>query len=133
MITVHPELFIGRVVALPARDIPLALRDKVKEELNHLVDRGYLIPVTESTVWVNQMDVPRKRNGNIRVCLDPQLLNKVLIRECYRLPAFEDVLPKLNNAKIFTKLDVKEAYWHVRLDEESSYLTTMITLFGRFH
>ena len=30
------------------------------------------------------------------------------------------------------KLDVKEAFWHVRLDEESSRLTTMITPFGRF-
>ena len=27
---------------------------------------------------------------------------------------------------------MKEAYWHVRLNEESSYLTTMITPFGRF-
>lgn len=152
LITVNSELFIGKVekdlgdlgevklrissnatpVALPARNIPLAIRDNVKDELNKLVDRGVLIPVTEPTEWVNQMAVPRKRNGNIRICLDPQPLNKVLIRERYKLPTFEDILPQLNNAKIFTKLDVKEAYWHVRLDEESSYLTTMITPFGRF-
>ena len=33
---------------------------------------------------------------------------------------------------MFTKMDVKEAFWHVRLDEESSKLTTMITPFRRF-
>ena len=76
------------------------------------------------------MAVPRKRNEKIRICLDLQPLNKVLVRERYKLPTFEDILPGLNNAKIFTKLDVKEAYWHVRLNEKSSYLTTMITPFG---
>ena len=44
----------------------------------------------------------------------------------------DDVLPKLEDAKIFSKLDVKEAYWRVRLDEASSKLTTMITPFGRY-
>ena len=42
------------------------------------------------------------------------------------------MLPKLTNAKIFSKLDVREAYWHVRLDEESSKPTTMITPFGQY-
>ena len=44
----------------------------------------------------------------------------------------DDVLPKLKDAKIFSKLDVKEAYWYVGLDEASSKLTTMITPFGRY-
>ena len=34
--------------------------------------------------------------------------------------------------KFFSKLDVKEAYWHIALDEASSNLTTMITPFGRY-
>ncbi|KAI8728135.1 RNA-directed DNA polymerase [Biomphalaria glabrata] len=41
-------------------------------------------------------------------------------------------MPQFLNAKIFSKLDVKEAYWHVRLDEKSSLLTTMITPYGRY-
>ena len=40
------------------------------------------------------------------------------------------MLSKLKDAKIFSKLDVKIAYWHIRLDESSSKLTTMITPFG---
>ena len=54
------------------------------------------------------------------------------MREHYKLPTVDDVLPMLHDAKVFSKLDVKEAFWHVRLDEESSRLTTMITPFGRF-
>ena len=42
------------------------------------------------------------------------------------------MLPKLKNAKIFSKLDVREAYWQVMLDQESSKLTTMITPYRRY-
>ena len=49
----------------------------------------------------------------------------------YKLTTFEDILSQLNNAKK-SKLVVKEAYWHVRLDDKSNYMTTMITPFVRF-
>ena len=76
------------------------------------------------------MAVTRKESdGSLRICIDPQPLNEALMREHYKMPTLDDVLPLLNNAKVFTKLDVKEAFWHVRLDEESSLLTTMITPF----
>ena len=51
----------------------------------------------------------------------------------YRLTKLEDVLPKLANARIFSKLDIQEAYWHVKLSENSSRLSTKITPFGRYH
>lgn len=117
---------------LPCRKLPLAIKDRVKAELDSLVDRGILIPVTTPTKWVNQMAVVHKANGKLRICLDPQALNSALLREHYKLPVLDDVLPKLQNAKLFSKLDVKEAYWHVKLDNESSLLTTMITPFGRY-
>ena len=78
------------------------------------------------------MAIVHKPNGKLRICIDPQPLNAALKREHYKLPILDDVLPKLKDAKIFSKLDVKEAYWHVRLDESSSKLTTTITPFGRY-
>ena len=126
---VDPEI---QPKALPCRKIPLAIRDDVKRELDNLVERGVLEPVIEPTRWVSQMAVVRKSNGRLRLCIDPQALNSALLREHFRLPTLDDVLPELANAKIFSKVDVKEAYWHVKLDKASSLLTTMITPFGRF-
>ena len=54
------------------------------------------------------------------------------MREHYKLSTLDDVLPSMNNAKIFSKLDVQEAFWHIELDEQSSILTTMITPYGRY-
>ena len=48
------------------------------------------------------------------------------------MPTIEDVATRLHGAKVFTKLDVRNGFWHVKLDEESSYLTTFNTPFGRY-
>ena len=62
------------------------------------------------------MAVVKKPDGSLRICTDPQPLNEALQREHNRLPSFKDILPTLNNAKIFSKLDVKHAFWHVQLE-----------------
>ena len=66
------------------------------------------------------------------MCLDSQCLNKALNGEHFRLPVLDDILPELSNAKLFSTLDLKNAYWHVLLDDESSKLTTFSTPFGRY-
>ena len=119
---VNPEV---PPTALPCRKLPLALQEDVKQELERLVEIGVLIP----TVWVSQMAVVKKPDGSLRICIDPQPLNDALQREHYKLPTLDDVLPNLNNTIVFSKLDVKQAYLHVRLDKYS-LLTTMITPFG---
>jgi len=117
---------------LPCRKIPIAIQDDVKREIDSLVEREILVPVTEPTKWVSQMAVVHKANGKLRICIDPQPLNTALMREHFKLPILDDVLPKISHAKYFSKLDVKDSYWHVELDDASSKLTTMITPFGRF-
>ena len=42
------------------------------------------------------------------------------------------MLPKLPSARVFSKVDLRNAYQHVHLDEESSLLTTFQTPCGRY-
>ena len=53
-----------------------------------------MCPVNEPTKWVSQMATVRKANGKLRLCIHPQPLNVALIRKHYKLPTFDDVLPK---------------------------------------
>lgn len=87
--------------------------DAVKEKLDQLVLKGVLAPLTEPTEWVSQMAVLHKPDGKLCMPNDPQPLNVPLKSEHYRLPVLDNVLPKLKDAKVFSKLDVKEVYWHV--------------------
>ena len=61
-----------------------------------------------------------KKSGDLRVCLDPQELNKSLKREHFQLPTLDDILPNLSNAKLFSTVDIRSACWHVLLDNEST-------------
>ena len=117
---------------LPARREPIATKPAIKKELDRMVARDIITPVNEPTDWVNQMSVQYRKNGKIRICLDPRPLNKVLKSEHYQQPVLEEVLPELSKARVFSKLDLREGYFHCELDENSSYLTTFATSFGRY-
>ena len=78
------------------------------------------------------MVVVNKSNNKVRLCLDPNPLNKCLKRNNYPIPTIEGILPELFNAKIFSVADAKNEFWHVDLDSESSDLQTFGTPWGRY-
>ena len=114
------------------RRVPVALRDQLKAELDKMTEQGIVAPVTAPTPWVSSLVVIPKKNGMLRLCLDPKDLDKAVQWEHYPLPTIEDVATRLHGAKVFTKLDVRSGFWHITLDNASSYLTTFNTPFGRF-
>ena len=114
------------------RRIAVALRPKLKEALEDLVAQDVIAPVTTPTEWISSIVAVPKKNGKLRICLDPKDLNHAIQRENYPLPTIEDIATRLPGAKVFTILDVRNGFWHVSLDEESTYLTTFQTPFGRY-
>ena len=108
------------------------MKSKVKAELEKLTERETIVSVEEPTSRCSRMVVTTKKSGKLRICIDPRPLNKALQREHYPLPVMEDMLPKLSNTRVFSKLDLSNAYWHVHLDKESSLLTTFQTQYGRY-
>ena len=121
----HPQI-------MPNRRIPIALNDKLKVELKRLTELGVIAPMEEPTEWVSQIVLVKKPDGSVRLCIDPQELNKVIVRERYTLPTLDDSIHELSNSKVFSKTDLASGYWHVKLDHESSKLTTFQTTFGRY-
>ena len=97
------------MVHLP-RKIPVALKECCKAELGRMEKMGVIQIVHELTDWVNLMVLVEKKSGKLRICLDPQDLNKCVQRPNYLVKTTDDVLPLLNGAKFFTKLDTTSTY-----------------------
>lgn len=116
----------------PPRKVPFTLLPKLKKELERMVKLGTIEKVDVPTEWVNSIVLVEKENGDLRVCLDPRNLNKAVKREHFQLPTSSDITSKISDASIFSKLDAKDGFWHVKLDQESSLLTTFSTPFGRY-
>ena len=114
------------------RRVPVAIREQLKDTLTQLTEQEIIQPVTEPTAWINSIVVVSKKNGSLCICLDPKDLNKTIQHHHYLLPTIEDIATRLHGAKVFTIVDVKNGFWHVALDEQSYYLTTFYTPFGRY-
>ncbi|XP_064476830.1 uncharacterized protein K02A2.6-like [Ornithodoros turicata] len=112
--TYKMELKEGTVpVVQPARRIPHALRRPVEQELHRLVDAGILRKADGPTDWVSPMVIARKKNGQLRLCLDPRRINEHLKREHYQLPKREDIQAELADARVFSTLDANSGYHQI--------------------
>ena len=113
------------------RKVPVALHDRVKEELQRMENDGVIKKQEEPTDWVNSMvivETPKK----LRICIDPRDMNKVIKQEHFPMKTIEEVVQNMPGAKVFSKLDATSGYWQLKLDEESSKLCTFNTPFGRY-
>ena len=70
--------------------------------------------------------------GKIHICLDPKDLNKAIKHPKYQMPTLDETLPKLGKAKVFRTLDGKDGFDKIKLDDDSSKLTTFWMPFGRY-
>lgn len=117
----------------PCRKIPFSLMNGLEQELKRMENDGIISKITKPTEFVNPIVLVKKNNSDrIRICLDPQNLNKCLRREHYKLPTFEEITNDMKNAKYFTTLDANKGFWQIKLTNQASELTTFATPFGRF-
>ena len=112
--------------------VPIDYRDQIEKALDDMVLKGVTAPVTKPSTWVSSLTYPCKPDGTLCICLDPKDLNKAIVREHYKAPTLDEITHHLSGATCFSKLDAKDGFWSIHLDEDSSYLTTFNTHCGRY-
>lgn len=73
--------------------------------------------------WSSPVIMVPKKDGTYRFCIDFMRLNLVTKKDAYPLPYTSNILDNLCGAKYLSSLDIKSAYWHVMLDEDSDKYT----------
>ncbi|XP_061876955.1 uncharacterized protein K02A2.6-like [Entelurus aequoreus] len=114
-----------------ARRVPAPLKDSLKKELDRMIMLGVIKKVNEPTDWVNSMVITKKKNGELRICMDPKDLNESIKREHYQIPTREEIISEMSGASYFTKLDASQGFWQLKLSESSTMYCTFNTPFGR--
>ena len=123
-ITIDPSI---TPVVHAARNVPISLQGRLREELSRMTKLGVIEPVETPSEWVSSLVVAEKPNGKLRICLDPRDLNKAIKRHHLRLPTAEEIFAEMTDACYFTKLDASSGYWQIKVYEESSKLLTFNT------
>ncbi|CEL54178.1 hypothetical protein RSOLAG1IB_11576 [Rhizoctonia solani AG-1 IB] len=83
----------------------------LKEHLDTEVTTGKIRP-SKSPAGAPVMFV-KKADGYLRLVVDYQKPNEVTVKDVYPLPRQDDPMAKLQEAKIFTKLDLRWGYNNV--------------------
>ena len=102
------------------RRLPLALTEKVKQEVDRLVNDHILEPI-ESSPWVCNMVIVPKSSGAIPICADLSDANRAVVPDRYPLPTIEELSDFFAGSEVFSKIDLKWGYLQVELVESARY------------
>lgn len=83
------------------------MKDKVKAELDRMTALDVITPENEATEWVSAMVAAKKKDGTVRICIDPVHLNQALPRPRHPLKSIDQIIADMPKAKIFSILDAK--------------------------
>eukprot|EP00253_Pinus_taeda_P020112 PITA_20112 len=86
------------------RKIHPNLESQIKSELNKLLKAKIIFPVRHSN-WVSNMVPVRKKNGDIRICIDFRNLNKASLKDNFPLPTMEQILQSVAGATFQRAMD----------------------------
>ena len=115
------------------RPVPLAIKGAIGQELDRMEREGIVERVDHSD-WAAPIVAVPKKDGSFRICGDYKVtINQALAVDQYPLPKPEDLFASLTGGKVFTKLDLFQAYLQLQLDEESSTYVTINTHQGLYN
>ena len=103
-----------------------ALRDYVTDQLR----KGNIRP-SKSPAGHGVLFVPKK-DGGLRLCVDYRPLNNITIKDRHPLPRIDEMQDRIRGAKYFTKLDITDAYYRLRIAKGDEWKTAFRTKYGHY-
>ena len=103
------------------RRIPPHLLDEVKKEIKNMLKIGVIKP--SESPWTNAVVLARKKEGELRMCIDFRKLNARTTKDAYAIPRIDEVMTNLAGSSWFSSLDLKSGFWQTPLAEESKPYT----------
>ena len=104
-------------VRVPPRPIPFHYAEKVHNQLQEMAQEGIIRP--SNSPWCAPAVYVPKSNGELRICIDFVQMNRVTKKDSYPVPRAEGPQLKLAGKRIFSKLDLRSAYWQFPMHSHS--------------
>ncbi|GBG78481.1 hypothetical protein CBR_g26511 [Chara braunii] len=125
---IRHEIILG-VGAVPPRGCIYRMSEEelsvLRAQLDDLLEKGWIRP--SSSPYGAPVLFVRKKNKDLRLCIDYRKLNAQTIRNADPLPRIDDLLERLGGAQFFSKLDLKSGYHQLEIRKEYRYKTAFKT------
>jgi hypothetical protein len=120
-----PERDVKFVIELKPGMAPISRRSyrmlpnelaELKTQLQDLLAKGFIRP--SSSPWGCPAIFVKKKDQTLRMCVDYRPLNEVTIKNKYHLPRIDLLFDQLTRARVFSKIDLRSGYHHIRIRPE---------------
>ncbi|KAI9035170.1 retrovirus polyprotein [Aspergillus affinis] len=102
--------------------------EAIKAYLIENLQKGFI--VSSAAPFGSPVLMAAKPGGGLRFCVDYWKLNSIIKKNRYPLPLMDELLDRLDHAKIFIKLDIRQGFYRIRMHPDSVNLTTFRTKYG---
>ncbi|XP_070039880.1 uncharacterized protein [Nicotiana tomentosiformis] len=129
----YPDVFPVDFPGMPPnRDIDFGIVElkELKEHLQELLDKGFIRPNVSH--WGAPILFVKEKDGSMRMSIDYWQLNKVIVKNMYPLPYIDDLFDQLQDARVFSKIDLQSGYNQLKIRDPNIVKTTFRTWYGHY-
>jgi ribonuclease HI len=103
----------------------------IEREVKKLLDAKIIVPLRYSD-WIANLVPVRKKNEEIRLCVDFRNLNRSSLKDNYPLPKMDYVLERVVGANRMSMIDGFSGYNQIAMNEKDREKTAFTTPWGTF-
>ena len=112
------------------KDVDEDNKSKIDSQIEVLLEKGYI--EKSNSQYAAQMVPVRKKDGFLRMCVDYRGINSKTVKCNYPVSRLEDLFERVKGCKVFSVLDLKEAYYHIPLQLEDRHNTAFVAADQKF-
>jgi hypothetical protein len=107
-----------------------AEKDFIKKEIDWMMKNNLIQP--SYSPWSSPIVLVKKKNGEIRFCVDYRKLNAVTKQDSYPLPKMDEILEAFGSSTHFSTLDALSGFHQVEMEEFSREKTCFTSSHGNY-
>ncbi|GKB30532.1 putative reverse transcriptase domain-containing protein [Tanacetum coccineum] len=117
------------IAQVPYRLAPSKMKE-LSDQLQELFDKGFIRPSSSS--WGAPVLFVKNKDGSFWMCIDYRELNKLTVKNRYPLPIIDDLFDQLQGSSVYSKIDLRLGYHHLRVHEKDIPKTTFRTCYRHY-
>ena len=110
--------------------VPDKWKDGIRKEILKLEEQGIIIK--SKSPWASPIVPVPKPDGTVRICIDYRRLNSITIKDPYYMVTLEEILDRVGNSCVMSKIDLSKGFYQIEVHPESVDKTTFVCFAGKF-
>ncbi|UYV71446.1 hypothetical protein LAZ67_8003250 [Cordylochernes scorpioides] len=125
------KIISDKVISLRPYRTPYAYQKEIQDQASQILKHDIITP--SSSPYSSPVTLVRKRDNTMRLCIDFRHVNELVPSDLHPLPLIETVLDNLSKARVFSTVDISNAYYQIPIAEESQPLLSFVNQQGQYN